>query len=179
MFSIFIVALAIPVFLSLANFTRFIFSKIRKKQVNDPWHQFLLVPLRRWFSLVCYGVAAVVFTVFSFLPYTQNVFDYEEVVTLQDNIELYTRYSEEYAESARKQIEEYQRLQSELARSATVQQLQFYSQQQDEVGNALTDRIQFYQNKIMEEELEINNVRGRIRARERNKWYFWINQRED
>lgn len=107
------------------------------------------------------------------------MFDYEHVVTLQDNIELYQRYSEEYAESARKQIEEYQRLQSELARSATVQQLQFYSQQQDEVGNALTDRIQFYQNKIMEEELEINNVRGRIRARERNKWYFWINQRED
>jgi len=179
MLAIFIAALAIPAFLALANFTRFIFAKIRKKTTNDPWHQFILTPLRRWYSLSCYGVAAAVFIFFSFIPYTQNVFDYEEVVTLQDNIELYNRYSEEYAESARKQIEEYQRLQSELARTATVQQLQFYSQQQDEVGNALTDRIQFYQNKIMETELEINNVRGRIRARERNKWYFWINQRED
>lgn len=173
MLNLFIILLSIPIFFSILNFGRWILLKILKKHnIKSEWWEFIISPLIKWPSLVCIGSAAAIFVFFSFLPYSQNLFDEEQAVTYQDNIDLYQRYSDEYAESARKQIEEYQKLQSEMARTATIQQLQFYSAQQDEVGNALTDRIQFYQNEIMLMELEINRMNGVIRARARNKWYF-------
>lgn len=175
MFTIFLVLLAIPFTLSVLNLGRFLYLHFsRTNGVRDSWWQFLIAPLIKWPSLVIFALVGAIFIFFSFLPYNQNNFDRELVNAYKDNIRLYDNYSSEYAESARKQIEEYQDMQSEQARTATVQQLQFYSQQQDEVGNALTDKIQFFQSKIMETELEIHKTNALIRARENNKWYFWV-----
>lgn len=174
MFGIFLGLLIAPFAITLIHVLWFAYIRIFTNRREGKWSEYLFGPLLSWYSLLMFGLAAAIFAFFSFLPYNQSNFDRELVNAYNDNIELYERYSNEYAESARKQIEEYQRLQSELARNATVQQLQFYSQQQDDVGNALTDRIQFYQNEIMETELMIHKAEALIRARENNKWYFWV-----
>lgn len=124
--------------------------------------------------LVYFGLVIGVFIVFSFMPYLNNLNDTAYIFEQEKNIELYHRYIEEYSESARKQIEEFQEMQSEMAARATSEQLQFWSLQQDDIGDALTEQIRDFNVKIRDAELEINHRKGRIEARNSNKWYFFM-----
>lgn len=110
----------------------------------------------------------------SIFPYIEQEKDFMLISEYNYNIELYKKYSNEYADGARKQISEYQKMQSEMARTATIAQLQFFAQQQDSVGNALTNEIRRFQILILEQELAINKANSRILRRPLNKWYFGI-----
>lgn len=121
-------------------------------------------------SLILLGL---IFSLSFILPYMLNQNDLAMIEYHESNIELFNRYSEEYAEAARQQIEGFQQAQAELARSATVQQLQFWAEQQDAVGNALTNRLQEFQNDIMDNEIDINKRRANINSRNKNKLFFW------
>ena len=118
-------------------------------------------------------LAALIFSLSFVLPYMLNQRDLAMIDYHTSNIELFERYSEEYAAAARQQIEGFQEMQAQLARSATIQQLQFWAEQQDAVGDALTQRIQAFQNNIMDNEIDINRRISSINSRNRNKLFFW------
>lgn len=115
----------------------------------------------------------LVFSLSFILPYMLNQHDVAMIDYHAANIELFNRYSEEYAEAARQQIEGFQKAQAELARGATVQQLQFWAEQEDAVGDSLTQRLQQFQNDIRDNEIDINRRRAAVNSRNKNKLFFW------
>jgi len=146
---------------------------ILKKQVvpiADYWE----IIFKNLIFIVSTSSLIIVLLFCSIFPYVAQEADHMLVSEYTSNIELYKKYSDEYADGARKQISEYQKMQSEMARTATVVQLQFFSQQQDSIGKALTDEIRRFQVLIMEQELAINKANSRILRRPFNKWYFGI-----
>lgn len=125
-------------------------------------------------------IAFLIFTLVTFIglsiyPYMMQQKDEALIKQFNKNIDTYEEYSENYAEAARKQIEEYAELQQELASSASMEQLQFWSKQRDEIADSISQKINEYQERILEQELKINEAEGRIETRKENKWFFGLN----
>jgi len=157
----------------IIHIVRFIVSAIIKKS----WIGFF-DGLSKWFFskgiIIPLIISAVIFILGSIIPYLAQQSDNYLISYYTRNITLYQQYISDYTEAAQRQINEYQKMQSEMARSATALQLQFWSQQVDVVGNKLTDTIKSFNDKILEQQILINEAKSRIELRPENKWYFWI-----
>ena len=149
-------------------------EKFNKSPFMGVINLFLPKELRFVIQYVSLGLAIVVLLFASIFPYIEQQKDLILVDEYNSNITLYTQYSDDFADAARKQIEEYQKAQSDMARTASVQQLQFWSQQRDVVGNQLTDNIKKFQDLIMQQKLAINSAQARIDRRPNNIWYFGV-----
>lgn len=136
-----------------------------------------LTKVLKWISnkfLWIVGLTALsVFVLCSIAPLLASQRDLAMIEYHTKNIELYNNYIDEYSDAARQQIEQYQQFQSEMARTATALQLQFWADQQDSVGDQLTNTIRDFNNKIMQDEIDINRRTALISARNRNKLFFW------
>jgi len=137
----------------------------------------LLTKVLKWISnkfLWIVGLTSLGFFVLcSIIPLLSSQRDLAMIDYHSQNIELYNGYIDEYSEAARQQIEQYQQFQSEMARVATALQLQFWADQQDAVGDQLTNMIRDFNQKIMQDEIDINKRTALISARNRNKLFFW------
>lgn len=126
-------------------------------------------------SLTPLAIAAIVFIAASVVPYSMQLNDQFNIAFAEENIKLYEKYIADYTIASQKQISDYQTLQSQMAKTANALQLQFYSQQIDAVGNKLTDQIKAFNDKILDQQIEINRAKIRIVWRPKNKWFFGVN----
>lgn len=124
--------------------------------------------------LIPLALAAIVFIAASVIPYSMQMNDQFNIAFAEENIKLYEKYIADYTAAAQKQISDYQSAQAQMARTASALQLQFYSQQIDAVGNKLTDQIKAFNDKILDQQIEINRAKIRIVWRPKNKWMFGL-----
>lgn len=173
---IFLICLGIPVFFLLLKIGEYLLLKLNKirdeSRKKVKFRRFIAEALYAKTSLVFLGIALVIFILASIIPYLEQQKDAYLISYYTKNIKLFNKYINEYTESAQKQIEEYDKLRSQMARAATPTQLQFWAEQVDVVGNKLTERIKEFKDKIIEQEVSINQTKSRMEFRPNNKWFF-------
>ena len=172
--NIFLIFIGFVVLSFLTHIILYLISRFKDKKETIGVFEFILKVLFKKETWIPLLIATLIFICASILPYLAQENDKYLVSYYERNITLFQQYIADYTTAAQKQIQEYQKMQSDMARSATPLQLQFWSQQIDVVGNKLTDTIKNFNDKIMDQQISINEAKSRLELRPKNKWFFGI-----
>jgi len=125
------------------------------------------------------GIFTITLLFSHIIPYTQQLNDIHSIQAIKDDITLYQNYINKYENEDKVLLKEWAKQQPEIVEKMTALGIQFASSiEPNNVIKKLSDEINLLINLIMERELSLNHLKGYIRARADNNWFFKIPELE-